>query len=204
MEQMRIVAVLVFLTPTASFTSELGRDSSAADHELEHCIYKHFKAQSNTKKSTLAGRGYCLDLSMAWLQEVNSGICSDLPYRFSLVESQSVGNLVINGQQSDEFKNVIHFFLEASPTHGVGESLLIDPSYLQFFNSIPSELVKKPIFVGKYEKMQDLRRKYSSLLRSSNTEDVEDENAGLYDTRQLFDFHYSRGGFSKGRQVIIP
>ena len=176
--------------------------SSIDSAELERCVYDYFESQTEEKKKTLTDRDRCLDISAEWLQEFKSGVCRELPYKFSLVESTNVDNLIIDQKRSDEFKSVTHFFLEAIPTDGPGERLLLDPTYLQFFNSVPRDLVQKPIFVGEYEQMQTLRREYSELVRWANTYDVEDENAGLYDSRQLFELHYSRGSFSKGKRVF--
>lgn len=189
-------------TEAAEVKSSLatGQDFAKIVAELQSLVYDFYNDLDDLEKSQYADRiGNCLDASILWPEALK-----DKGFKFYLEQTVSVSKLKVSGEnidteRADQFLSKNHFFLTAEKN---GQRIILDPSYLQFFEEIPTELEDKIIFVGKLEDLKKLYEKNADHLRL----DVEgDTNTGKYDPGQLFDFIYSTAEYERFRTSIpIP
>lgn len=130
--------------------------------------------------------GHCGDVSISWLPAL-----LEKGFSVSFEQTDVVGKIAPEG---DHFDNKIHFFL-ADRTFGAKQEIIIDPSYLQFFQE--GETLREPlIFIGTRDELQNFYGKHKQRMRLNVPEDP---YTGSYDLKELISFIYSFGEYEKGR-----
>ena len=179
-------------------TPENRQVESEFTKQVTRLAYNYYESLSDYDKPSYADRnGNCGDVSIMWSKALEG---EELNFYYE--QTQTVGRLSVEGSSVDflraeSYLSKAHYFLTVEKD---GESIIFDPTYLQFFETIPSELTNKLIFIGSPQQLRALYKKHKTALRLDVAGDT---NYGKYDPDQLFEFIYSTGEYESGR-VSIP
>jgi hypothetical protein len=177
---------------------ETNSGETTLTEQVTRLAYSYYDSLTDYDKPSYADRnGNCGDVSIMW-----SKALEEEELNFFYEQTQTVGRLSVEGSSVDflraeSYLSKAHYFLTVEKN---GEKLIFDPTYLQFFETIPSDLTNKLIFIGSSEELRDLYRRNKSYLRLDVAGDT---NHGRYDPDQLFEFIYSTGEYESGR-ISIP
>ena len=137
--------------------------------------------------------GFCLDTSALLMQELERKGFKNIKLAETNIPFKVLN---IDGPAKNERASKTHFFLIDENTIE-GEEIIIDPTYLQFFDKKIFGKVS-PIFIGKADGLENFFDKHSA---ANGWEVFEGEpiRTGIYQTKEMVCMIYSIHECSKGR-----